>query len=296
MVVTCLGEVMLELRPADSGAQLSLGFGGDTFNTAVMLSRENVSTGYVTALGKDRFSDQILDRAHAEGVGTAGVQFDPDALPGLYLIQNDASGEREFFYWREHSPARRLFDSDEKLKACIEYCCKSEWLYLSGITVAVMAQKQERRFLEFLEAVNSGGVKLAFDPNYRPRLWGSVEDAKHWHATLLGYSDLVLPTLVDEQALWGADSAKAVIEHCRAAGVATVAVKCPDAQAVAWNGSDTVECNTRYRGPVVDTTGAGDAFNAGFIAAILAGKTLSDCLAQAHEVASRVLAVRGALP
>ncbi|WP_372759279.1 sugar kinase [Litorivivens sp.] len=296
MVVTCLGEVMLELRPADSSSQLSLGVGGDTFNTAVMLSRENVSTGYLTALGKDRFSDQILDRAHAEGVGTAGVQFDSDALPGLYLIQNDASGEREFFYWRDHSPSRRLFDSDEKLKVCIEYCCKSEWLYLSGITVAVMAQQQKRRFLEFLKALKNTGVSIAFDPNYRPRLWDSVEDAKLWHATLMGYSDLVLPTLVDEQALWGADSAKSVIEHCQAAGVTTVVVKCPNAQAVAWNGNESVECGTRYRGLVVDTTGAGDAFNAGFLAAHLAGQCLAECLQRAHEVASRVLAVRGALP
>ncbi len=296
MRIACLGEVMIELRPAEKGTQLTRGIAGDTFNTAVMLSREGVYVRYITQLGSDPFSQEIIDFAQSEGIDSTGVFRHPSAMPGLYLIQNDASGEREFFYWRDSSAARELFSDRKQRDAVLAAVRHCDWLYLSGITVAVMAQHSEDVFLEFLRAVKAAGVSIVFDPNYRPRLWQSIAKAKFWHEMLLSFSELVLPTLEDEQALWGAASAEAVIEKCRAAGARTVVVKCPDALAIACDEVEYSECRTAYQGPVVDTTGAGDAFNAGFLAAKFNGKPLRECLHHAHEVASRVIAIRGALP
>ena len=253
---------MIELRPAEQGTQLTRGIAGDTFNTAVMLAREGVSVRYITQLGSDPFSQEIIDFAQSESIDCGGVLRHASAMPGLYLIQNDASGEREFFYWRDSSAARELFAERDQIDALLAVVRGGDWLYLSGITVAVMAQHREDEFLEFLRAVKASGVSIAFDPNYRPRLWQSTAKAKAWHEKLLGFSELVLPTLEDEQALWGAASAEAVIEKCRAAGAQTVVVKCPDALAIACDEDERLECRTAYQGPVVDTTGAGDAFNA----------------------------------
>ncbi len=287
---------MLELRPSNGRNQLSLGFAGDSYNTAVMLARQGVSVSYITALGADRFSQQIIDAAASEGIDTGAMFQSGQNLPGLYLIQNDPSGEREFFYWREHSPARRLFASEESTALCIEKICEAQWLYLSGISVAVMGQASQVNFLNAMQEIKRAGVKVAYDPNYRPALWNSVEIAQRWHADMLGYSDLVLPTMIDEQPLWERDSQQGIVERCWAAGVGEVVIKCPQARAVAWRDGESAEAQSHYRGPVVDTTGAGDAFNAGYLAACFSGAPLAVCLEKAHEVASRVVAVRGALP
>src|ERR1700710_404140 len=110
--VICVGEVMVELaRGADN--RYGLGFGGDTFNTAVYLARAGVPTGYATALGDDPYSGKLLDFANAEGVATDLMLQVPGRMPGLYLIETDTAGERQFHYWRDSAPARDLFELAE---------------------------------------------------------------------------------------------------------------------------------------------------------------------------------------
>ena len=103
----CIGECMIELRQT-TGTGLARGYGGDTLNTAVYLSRLGVQTDYITALGDDPFSDEMVAGWNAEGVGTGHVARLPGKLPGLYVIQTDAAGERRFYHWRENSAARML--------------------------------------------------------------------------------------------------------------------------------------------------------------------------------------------
>src|SRR6187402_490589 len=110
--VACIGECMIELKQADGGL-LSRGYGGDTLNTAVYLARLGVGVDYVTALGDDSLSDEMIAGWTAEGVGTGRVLRLPGKLPGIYLIETDARGERRFFHWRENSGARRLLDVPE---------------------------------------------------------------------------------------------------------------------------------------------------------------------------------------
>ena len=106
-----IGEVMIELKREPDG-RFALAFGGDSFNTAVYLARCGIDTAYVTALGDDRWSDEVVALAEAEGIETSAILRVPGRLPGLYLIETDAAGERTFFYWRETSPARNLFTPD----------------------------------------------------------------------------------------------------------------------------------------------------------------------------------------
>src|SRR5438874_12313443 len=104
MSVACIGECMVELSEQPDGS-LSRGFGGDTLNTAVYLARLGVAVDYVTALGDDPWSGEMLAAWHAEGIGTGLIVRVPGRLPGLYLISTDADGQRRFSYWRHSSPA-----------------------------------------------------------------------------------------------------------------------------------------------------------------------------------------------
>src|SRR5215472_10639630 len=151
--VACIGECMVELRQAQGGQSsgqggglYSRGFGGDTLNTAVYLARLDIKVDYLTALGDDGLSDEMIAAWTAEGVGARRVLRLPGKLPGLYMIQTDAKGERQFFHWRENSAARRLMDvpeTDEILNSLMSY----DIVYLSAITLSIYDAAGRERLL-----------------------------------------------------------------------------------------------------------------------------------------------------
>jgi 2-dehydro-3-deoxygluconokinase len=143
--VACVGECMVELSE-HPGRTLTRGFGGDTLNTALYLARLGVPVDYVTALGGDPFSEEMIQAWKAEGVGTELIPRIRDRLPGLYLIQTEANGERRFFYWRDSAPVRQLFRlaQTEAIEAAL---CRAGLIYLSGITLSLFdAGSRERLF------------------------------------------------------------------------------------------------------------------------------------------------------
>src|ERR1700759_4553434 len=114
--VASIGECMIELKPAQSdlqGGLYSRGFGGDTLNTAIYLARLGVEVDYITALGDDPMSDEMIADWAAERVGTSLVAQLKRKFPGIYMIQTDEFGDRRFFHWRESAAARSLMDLPE---------------------------------------------------------------------------------------------------------------------------------------------------------------------------------------
>src|SRR5438128_7655836 len=107
--VVAIGEVMIEMARGNDG-RYGAACGGDTFNTAVYLARAGAEVAYATALGDDPYSEGILALAAAENVARDLVMRVPGRMPGLYLIDNDASGVRRFYHWRDSAPARGLFE------------------------------------------------------------------------------------------------------------------------------------------------------------------------------------------
>ncbi len=294
--VAALGEVMLELRPVPGEKeQYGLAFAGDTFNTAVGLARLGVKTGYITMLGEDAFSDRIMAAGEQEGLNMSAVFRTDKATPGLYLIENDERGERQFHYWRDSSAARELLADSRRLHQVLEALRPYDVVYFSGITAAVMGLSAEEPFIALVEALRQQGKKLLFDPNYRPRLWPNAKTAARWTERIAGQCTCVFPTLADETQLWGCAGEEDAIRHYLDLGIEEVVLKCPGAVAVAGRGEERCRVSSPYEGPVVDTTGAGDAFNAGYIAARLRGQPLNEALIAAHEAAAQVVSVKGAL-
>ena len=94
--IAVIGECMIEL--SEKGADVKRGFGGDTLNTSVYIARQvdpaALTVHYVTALGTDSFSQQMLDAWHGENVDTSLTQRMENRLPGLYYIETDSTGAR----------------------------------------------------------------------------------------------------------------------------------------------------------------------------------------------------------
>lgn len=296
--IALLGECMIELNGAPFGA-MTQAYGGDSLNTAVYLARcagEKISVEYVSALGCDAISDGMIERWQAEGVNTDLVLRDNSRQPGLYLIQLDEQGERTFLYWRNQSAARYMLQHQDfaQVEAAL---ANVDMVYLSGISLAILPQQDRLRLIELLSQLSEQGVEIAFDSNYRPALWRDADEARECYRQLLEITDLALVTNDDEQALWGDRDEEETLSRLQAAGVKKAVVKM-GAKGNHYQDFVAGSRQTIATTPVehvVDTTSAGDSFNAGFLAGYLQDKDAEQCSRQGHQLAGIVIQHKGAI-
>jgi len=297
--IAVIGECMIEL--SQKGADVSRGFGGDTLNTSVYIARQvdadKLAVHYITALGNDSFSQQMLDAWQQENVRTTLTQRLEHRLPGLYYIETDASGERTFYYWRNEAAARFWLESEQSEEICAELA-QFDYLYLSGISLAILDAPSRTKLFALLEKTRANGGKVIFDNNYRPRLWASKEETQQVYQQILTHTDIAFLTLDDEDALWGEKPVEEVIQRTQAAGVNEIIIKRgADACLVAIKGEAVIEVPAVKlpKEKVIDTTAAGDSFSAGYLAVRLTGGTPADAAKRGHLTASTVIQYRGAI-
>lgn len=289
--VASIGECMLELS-GQTGPNWRMGFAGDTFNTLWALhalSSERPAT-YVSAFGDDPFSQGQIAFFAENGIGIGSSPVIAGARPGLYAITLTGA-ERSFTYWRGDAAARQLASDPPALSKNLE---NQALVYFSGITLAILDDAPRAALLAAVARARAAGSTVAFDPNYRPRLWRRREDAQAAIAEALAVTDIALPTFPDEQMLFGDATPQATAARLGQV-VSEVVVKNGEALAlIAGNGTSHDVPAIHVAAPV-DTTGAGDSFNGAYLAARLAGHAPVDAVLRAHRVAAAVVQVRGAL-
>lgn len=297
--IAVIGECMIEL--SQKGDNISRNFGGDTLNTSVYIARQVdpavLSVQYVTALGQDNFSQQMLDAWQSENVKTDLTQRLENRLPGLYYIETDDSGERTFWYWRNEAAARFWLESDQSAAIC-EELATYDYIYLSGISLAILNPQSRAKLLSLLQECRANGGKVIFDNNYRPRLWASKEETRQVYQQVLNCTDIAFLTLDDEDALWGEKPVDEVIARTQAAGVSEVVIKRgAESCLVAIAGEPVLEVPAVKlpKEKVVDTTAAGDSFSAGYLSVRLTGGTPEAAAKRGHLTASTVIQYRGAV-
>lgn len=294
-----IGECMIEL--SQKGADLSRGFGGDTLNTAVYIARQvaesTLQVHYVTALGTDSFSDEMLHAWQQEKVNTRLVQRLENKLPGLYVIETDEAGERTFYYWRNDAAARYWLASPQVETLC-EQLAHFDYLYLSGISVAILDAASRTKLLALLRQCRANGGKVIFDNNYRPRLWQNREETQQAYREVLACTDIAFLTLDDEDLLWGKQPVEQVVQRTQQLGVMEIVIKRGAEACLVFSAEGTEFEIPAVRLPkekVVDTTAAGDSFSAGYLAVRLTGGDAVQAAQRGHLTASTVIQHRGAI-
>jgi 2-dehydro-3-deoxygluconokinase len=290
----CVGEVLVELKRGADG-RFALSCGGDTFNAAIYLARAGIKVGFASAIGDDSYSESILALAAAEGISTELVLRVAGRLPGLCLVESGPSGERSGRYWREGSPVRDLFELPDWMRVA-ESLLAAKLIYFSGITLSLFSTTGIGRFLAVLEVARQQGAKVAFDGNFRPRGWqGDFARTRTVFIETLKRVDIALPTFDDEAVLWGDPSPEATVARLQAFGIGEIVVKNGP------NGALVVAAASQEFVPVpevvvpIDTTAAGDGFNAGYLAARLDGRDPAQAAGAAHRLAGDVIRHPGAL-
>jgi 2-dehydro-3-deoxygluconokinase len=289
-----VGECMLELRPQENGTIVHAA-AGDSYNTAVYLKRlaPALSVRYVSALGDDAMSGLIRDHMRAERIDDSLVDTRPGGTPGLYAIETDAAGERRFAYWRAQSAARTMLSATHlaQLKAELAGC---RVLLLTGITLAILDDERRATLLALAAQVRAAGGWVALDNNYRPALWDAAT-ARDWMTRAAQVCTHALFSYDDEVLLHGDRSPSESMTRIAAIGVPEVVLKLgADGCLVGGAGVSTVQVHAQEV-RAIDTTAAGDSFNAGYLARRLNGANSVQAAEFGCALAAVVVTHRGAI-
>lgn len=294
--VAIIGECMVELQK--SGELFKQSFGGDTLNTALYLSRltssQGVMTHYLTGLGQDPFSQQMLTGWQKENINTDHIVISDKHLPGMYLIETSADGERRFFYWRDNSAAKYWLNEQTAAKTQ-QLLNQQQFIYLSGISLAILPEPTRNLLFSLLGTARQSGAKIIFDNNYRLALWPSIEAAQTAYQQMLALTDIAFLTFDDEQLLYGDQQESQSIARAQKYGVNEIVIKRGALPCYIVIDNQQQEVPAYKVNNIIDTTAAGDSFSAGYLACRILGGTPTEAANTGHLLAGTVIQHRGAI-
>ena len=286
-----IGECMVELAHLD-GKTLTIGFAGDSSNVMVYLRRwaPELEVSFLSALGDDPYSRQILAFWKESGIRTNHVEILPGELPGLSIIQNETNGERNFYYWRAQSAYRKLVPTvgDELNVRAFDF------LYFSGITVAATPKEHRTTLLHWIENAKRMGIKIVFDPNYRDRLWKDSDEARVVLGPFIDLTDLFLASDDDLKSLLPDQADTSFVLELMARGCSEAVIRRGSKPCDIFYNGKHLQVDAMNAIPI-DTTGAGDSFNGTYLACRIQGVTPENAAGHAHTIAAQVVAHKGAV-
>ena len=290
--IVAVGEAMIEMAVTHEGLYRR-GFAGDTFNTIWHMAQvlgSQFELGFVTKVGVDSLSDAFIEEVGKDGLTTKGVCQVSERTMGLYMIELD-DAERHFHYWRNQSAARLLADDETWLTKAFE---EASLIHLSGITLAILSEEARQRLLNSLKLARANGARVSFDPNSRPHLWASSDELCSTLQRFLSETDIALPSFEDETAHWGDTSPEDTLNRFALEGVDEIVVKNGPKAILAMADGEMIVKTTPTVSGVRDTSGAGDAFNAGYLASRLMGHNREKSVVSGQKLAAEVIRHFGA--
>ncbi|MFC3120685.1 sugar kinase [Agaribacter flavus] len=291
-----IGEPLGELQWADKHS-IDVKFAGDVLNTAIYAKRlfSKISVGLLTAIGTDRFSENLSELLDNESLDSSGVKVLENSTLGLYGIELSETGERSFTYWRNSSAAKRMVEVHEESFASLlanppKYCL------FTGITLAILDNASREKLISFLSSLSAAGTCVAFDPNYRPILWESQAVAKWWMEKAFGATDLLLPGVDELELLFelkGVDACNALLSKF---DIKEVVFKADDdGNFVYIDNQKTIHMPFVPAEKQVDSTAAGDSFAGAYLGSKINGADHQVALHNARQTASTVVQYQGAI-
>ena len=293
--VYAIGECMVEFARLSSSA-FRRSFAGDVYNTAVYLKRlapAHCSVEFMTAVGDDSVSAAMMAAWREEGISSNHVARLPGKSPGLYVIDTDEIGERSFSYWRSASAAKELTVSLKRF----DFDCLSQddVVYYSGITIAILNERNRRALFAFVKEAKKRGALIAFDPNYRPTLWESRETAAQATMNAYGLADIVLTGAEEEANVFGWSSDNSELAELQRIGVKEAILKSGERGIFGICGGERFHTPFKPAAQVLDTTAAGDSFAGAYLAFRIGGLSPKNATQQAAKIASIVVSHPGAV-
>ena len=279
-----IGETMAVMSPREQGplryvGDYKLRMAGAESNVAVGLCKLGHTAGWISRLGDDEMGAYVLNAVRAEGVDCSNVIIDEEHRTGL-MLKEMGNGETKVYYYRENSAASHLCQTDLNQR----YLSSAKIIHLTGIT-PVLSKSCEGAVVAMASYAKKRKLLLSFDPNIRKKLWKDRDYGGLMQA-LLFMSDIALLGRDEAEQIMGLSDPEKIVNKLREEGVRYIGLK--DGSSGAWVADESqMKFVAPYPCRTVDPIGAGDAFNAAFLAGILEGRTLSEI--------GRMAAICGAL-
>lgn len=290
--VVTFGETMALFAPRETGplryvADFRLKLGGTESNFAIALARLGVDVGWFSKLGDDELGRFIAHNVRGEGVDVSRIVIDPQAPTGLYVKEISAVGDTTVYYYRRDSAASRLTPDD--LDAA--YLTGARWLHVTGITPA-LSESCHQAVIQAVELARASGLEVSFDPNMRLKLW-TVEQAREVMWPILRRCTVLLGGMEELSLLVGAEDGDAAADWALEQGVTIAAIKRGADGALVATASERRTVPPFKIPRVVDTVGAGDGFDAGFVAGRLLGRDPWQAAELGNVIGAHALMVDG---
>lgn len=281
--VVCVGEALAQLSPPPgerlrTSYSASLHVGGAELNVAVALARLGFRTAFVSRVGSDPFGERVVDILKDAGVDDSGLLVDTQRPTGVYF--KDYDGERTLVYYYRRGSAVANLTPDDVLR----FVERPVVVHVTGVLAALGPEGVPMLGALFDRAAAAGGT-VSFDVNHRPALWGA-EDAAEPLRVLAERAAVVFVGLDEAQRLWGAEDPHAVRDVLPSPQRLVVKDGPRAATSLTRTGAMDVPA---IEVAITEPVGAGDAFAAGYLAAMLDHQDERTALRWGHVLAARAL-------
>lgn len=301
--LVAIGEVLIDFAPAgvnEMGMQLlSQNPGGAPANVLAMYAKLGGQTAFIGKVGQDAFGSFLTETLKTAGIDTAGLVYDKQRPTTLAFVHLDQNGERTFSFYRNHSADTHL--TVEDLSHDLLACCRV--FHFGGVSLT--DEPSRTATLWAVKKAKEHGAAISYDPNYRPALWASKEEAVRTMKDALKYADIIKVSREEMTLLTNETDVQSGAALLLGQGAAIVLVT--DGEKGAYY--QTASCCgalPSYHVPVVDTTGAGDAFLGAFLyqlkgyapdeIASLPNKTIENAVRYASAAGGMTTTAKGAMP
>jgi 2-dehydro-3-deoxygluconokinase len=285
-----IGECLIELYEV-SLHTYKQSVAGDVFNTLYYASRLGLRTGFISTFGKDQLTANIMEVMDRERIDSACTSRSEKNNNGLYMISHDENGEAEFSFWRDDSAAKYILKTLDS-KKILEYILSAKYFHSSAIALAVLSDTEH--FLSFLKKAHRETI-LTFDTNYRKNLWKDMGRLVKFIEDAAQVIDFLFVSATDDFHIFGNRTPLEAVKYYSFLGYKNIIFRQGAGDVLLHEDSITIKIPTVPNVEVVDTTAAGDAFNAGFISAHAEGKSLREAVYRGNECAAFVIGRKGGL-
>lgn len=291
--VITIGDAMITFDPLSSGPMrfvhsFERKVGGAELNFAIGCARLGINTGWISRLGNDEFGKHIFNFVRGEGINTQHVELVDGYATSINFKEVREDGNGKTFYYRNNSPTEVL--TVDSIKE--SYFKTAKLLHITGVFLALDKEKNMAVIRKAIEYAKKYNVLVSMDPNVRLKLW-TREEVKEALTSLLPSVDILLTGLDEAEILFGTTNPQEIIAACSEYGVTTGAIKLSAEGSIGFKDGAYIEAAPVKASKVVDTVGAGDGFDVGFVYGVLNDWTLDRTLLFANTIGSMVVSVAG---
>ena len=290
--VCSIGEAMIEISNIKNSLY-NQSFAGDTLNFCNYLDKKKLNAFFLSAIGKSEINQSLLNFVKSKKISTKYIKQINQFELGLYLIKNKDNGEKQFFYWRDESAAKQYFNNIDFLNLYKELK-NFDFIYFSGITLSIIHISKLNNFIKLLKLLKSKKIKIVFDFNIRPSRWNK-KNLNIFLDSVLKFVDICFLSGEDMNYWKNKNNIKSYEQIVRKYKLKhSIFRKNAKFTYVFLNKTRYVFKNKLLK-TVVDTSGAGDGFNAAYLSNFIVNNDPVLALKAGSSLGSKIVMKKGAI-